>query len=304
MFIDTNTLAIEFDLDGIGVVEVSRPRFEKTMVKEVIKNFPPELSYIARTVDKRLDPSLVLEGVKSICVGIISYASPNIPQSKIDRGKGIIARFASFKDYHKSVGTRMKRLARYLESFGGKTKWYVDTGPVLEKSWAYAAGLGFIGKNSLFISPSLGSFVFIGVILTDLELEATPPNQQGNCGTCMACQNACPTNALLVPYTVDVKKCLAHWTVTAKSKIPQSIAMPNLLYGCEICQDVCPYNHNKPMNKRKEFTPKEDIRLMDLDMICNMDEKTFESLFGDTPIRRRGLSGLKTTAMRIINPKY
>jgi epoxyqueuosine reductase len=195
-----------------------------------------------------------------------------------------------------------------IEASGGLTRWYVDTGPVLEKAWAVAAGLGFIGRNGLLISPTFGSFVFLGVVLTDLDVAPAMTASDRHdasrhpCGDCRACVEACPTGALSTPFEPDIGRCLAHWTVTARTPIPPDIAarLEGNLYGCEVCQDVCPYNLTTHRIDRPDFRPLPGLRSQVLSEVLAMDETAFRERFGSTPVRRMGVERLKRNARMLV----
>jgi epoxyqueuosine reductase len=299
---DLISLAQEFDIDDLAAIPTGQSPVDAETLKRIVRDVPEELDYLNRGLDKRLDPTLILPGARSIFVGLVSYAGgPGRPE-RLPPGTAWISRYSWGGDYHKTVGERFKRLAGVLEArWGARTKWYVDTGPVLEKTWAAAAGLGFAGRNSLLVSPRFGSFVFLGCILTDLDVSNLPVRAvPAGCGDCRACVEACPTAAIKPDGSLDRSRCLGFLTVSSRHPIPEDINLAGNLYGCDICQDVCPYNHAPEIKFRQEFQPRPGMFCPAVDEIAALDEATFAARFGGTPIMRRGLDGLKQTARRIL----
>lgn len=300
-------MANELDIDDARAVSAYPVPAERDDFAVRVRKYPIELGYVHKGVDRRFDPDQVLPGVRSVIVTAVSYNVNVGTSADVGDGETWISRHAFFRDYHKTVGARVKALAQGIERrYGARTRWYVDTGPVLEKAYAVASGMGWFGKNGLFIHKSLGSFVFLGVILTDLEIavDYNGPERDGrqtprtplDCGTCNLCARACPTNALDNPGRVDVSLCLGHLTVTSKEVIPEGLDLGDNLYGCDRCQEVCPFNLAVPFTKHPEFMPLPGLLRPRIDDILAMDQTTFDAVFGTTPIRRRGLKLVKQTA--------
>ena len=264
---------------------------------------PTELGYLSRTLDRRLDPRLAMTGARTVVTGIVPYGQGPARPNPLPPGTGWISRYAMGRDYHDVAGRRFAALAAELECVhGARAKWYVDTGPVAEKAWAVAGGLGFQGRNTLLVSPRLGSFVFIGVVLTDLEIEsASPVPAPDGCAGCTACVDACPTAALDADGHLDRSRCLAHLTVSSKEPIPPDINLAGNLFGCDICQDVCPFNHRRiPADLTDSpFLPLPGLFCPSLSDILNMDETAFASVFSTSPVFRRGLQAVQNTARRL-----
>jgi len=288
-------------LDAVGAAPAYPVPVDALMASRLVAEAPRDLGYLAAQIRKRLDPGLVLPGVRSVLSAVISYGSDLPGVEALPKGACFISRFAWSRDYHKVIGRMMKGLSADLEGrFAARARWYVDTGPVFEKAYAVAAGHGFIGKNSLLVTPGFGSWVFLGTILTDLEIEPPPVTQppKDGCGKCRICRDACPTKALEQDYVLDPSRCLAHLTVSDKAPPSPDLApvLAGNLFGCDICQDVCPYNRKAVKPGRPEFAPLPGLYMPMLDDILAMDEEAFMRTFRPTPVRRRGLDRLQAIA--------
>ncbi len=291
-------LARDAGLDGVGAAPAHPVPVDIGIAERLVRRAPLDLGYLAARLKERLDPSLLLPGVRTVVIGFLSYAGTLPGVEAMPSGRGFVSRFAWGQDYHRVVGERMRRLAAGIGTFGARARWYVDTGPIFEKAYAVAAGVGFIGRNSLLVHPRYGSFIFLGSILTDLEVEEVPGQVPDGCGRCRACQSACPTRSLEEPYILDASRCLAHLTVSNRSPPGPDLA-PHLagnLFGCDLCQDVCPFNRRAPRPDRPEFMPVPGAYMPRIRDILAMDEARFQEVFGQTPVRRRGLALLQATA--------
>ena len=289
-----------YGLDDIGAVPACPVPVDPDIAARLVARAPKDLDYLGTRLRIRLDPDQLLPGVRTVLSALVSYGSSLPGVEALPAGAGFISRFAWATDYHAVIGRRMKKLASFLEQeYGGRVRWFVDTGPVFEKAYAVSAGHGFVGKNSLIITPRFGSWVFLGTILTDLEVDApSPAPQPGSCGKCRICQDACPTAALDEAYVLDSSLCLAHLTVSDKAQPSPNLA-PKLagnLYGCDICQDVCPYNLKAEKPTRPEFEPLPGLYMPQLDDILALDDEAFRVSFGKTPMRRRKRHLLQATA--------
>ncbi len=296
-------MAAECGLDDVAAVPAHPVPCDAADLSARLAGYPPELGYLSRGMQRRLDPSRVLPGVRTVITACLSYATPHPGARQRPPGSAFVSRFAWCPDYHLPVGEAVARLAAAVSARTGSTvRWYVDTGPVLEKAYAAAAGLGFIGRHGLLVHPRLGSFVFLGVVLTDAEVTGGDrrPDLPG-CGTCTACVQACPTGALGDPYRLDVHRCLAHLTVTSREPFPPGVPLDSHLYGCDRCQDACPYNRRADVPDRAAFRPLPGLPFMAPAEVLAMDETAFQQRFGTTPARRRGLAGLQATARALID---
>ncbi len=261
-----------------------------------------QMGYLARPdrLARRQDLNVILPGVQTIiCVGLEYSTVPLPPAIANDPSRGRISNYAWGVDYHDVMTPRLEELAAWLKAqqpeSGVETKVYVDTGAILERDHAAAAGLGFTGKNTMLIAPQRGSFFFLGEILTTLEirdwrLETKPISAMPSCGTCRRCLDACPTNAFPQPYVLDARRCISYLTIELKGWIPRALRplMGNWVYGCDICQVVCPFNRFARKTEEVAFYPGGDWNeaappLLDL---LTLDEANFAERFAHSPIKR------------------
>jgi epoxyqueuosine reductase len=260
-----------------------------------------------RDWQRRARPAELLPGAKSVIALAASYYAGDslVDYSPSEEGRkrkqpGRIARYAWGKDYHKVLDKRLGSLVRYLQALApdARCKTYVDTGPLLERAIAQRSGLGFIGKNTMLITRGLGSWVFLASIVTTLKLPADGPDTR-SCGSCRLCIDACPTEALAEPYHLDARRCISYLTIEAKSPIPESFQSPvgTWLFGCDICQEVCPHNTRIPVTPVPEFQPAAGAGpALNPDDILAMNDSQFEARFAGTPLKRAKRSGLQRNA--------
>jgi epoxyqueuosine reductase len=260
----------------------------------------------------RLRTAIPFPWARSVIVCLASYHSEQPPSTNFaDVDKGWIARYAWSSrrdpngnlrpsDYHKVLLKRLKALDAGLhDRLGGFTsRAFVDTGPVVERSLATAAGLGWIGKNNCLIHPQLGSYVFLAVLFTSLEIEqeAAPAKPvRDRCGSCRRCLDACPTGALLAPHSMDARRCIAYLTIEHRGKIDAELqpGMGHQIFGCDLCQEVCPWNRKAPAAADPELEPRTELVNPSLEALAAMNEAEFERLFNGSPIRRTGFNGLR-----------
>ncbi len=260
--------------------------------------FNAGMAWLEINTEKRQDPSLVLEGAKTIIVTAYNYNTPFKHDDSPGSAKGKISRYAWGSDYHDIILPKLKSIAQEIESArpGTVSKCYVDTGPVLERQWAVRAGIGWQGKNGNILTKDFGSWFFLGTIITTAEFEPDKP-MENFCGKCTKCIDACPTGAILQPKVVDARKCLSYWTIEAKSdrEIPAEIAKnaKGWLYGCDICQDVCPWNRKPVYSAEPAFTPRNEETSLDLQQIMNFTKEEYNERFRRSPVKRAKLEGLK-----------
>ncbi|MCX8051071.1 MAG: tRNA epoxyqueuosine(34) reductase QueG [Chlorobi bacterium] len=257
------------------------------------------MHYMERTRDKRLDPRLVLPSVKSIVVVAMSY---DTPYRHTDRpGTGKLSRYSWGDDYHDVLLPKLERIVEWLSEHvpDCQSKAYVDTGPVMEKQWARRAGIGWQGKNTNILSRQLGSFFFLGVVLTSAELKPDSPVPD-YCGTCTACLDACPTGALVEPYILDGSRCISYWTIETKpdAEFPDEIRqrLDGWLFGCDVCQDVCPWNRFRKETSEPAFFPRFGETELALDAVLSMSLDEFRQRFRRSPVKRAKLAGLQRNA--------
>lgn len=249
--------------------------------------FDAGMAWMRRAPERRLELDGILPGVRSVIVVGVSYWQGEKKREKIEEGgRGKIARYAWGGDYHDWMLERMRVIEERLLEWGGVQKSYVDTGPILERDYGMLAGLGWQGKSAMLVSPRCGTWFFLGEILTTLELE---PSEEAKfrCGSCERCVEACPVGAIVAPGVVDARKCLSYWSIEHKGAIPEEVRplMKDWLYGCDVCQEVCPWNRFAKESQEEVFRPREGVffRLRDY---LKLSEEGFRHLFFGSPIFR------------------
>lgn len=295
---------------GISDIKFTNSNISDSVVSNYSKwlelGYNAQMKYLENQKDKRSNPNLILENVKSIIVCALNYFPGNHPTNLENVGK--VARYAIGKDYHIVFKDKLIELANFIleREPASQAKVYVDTGAILERYWAEKAGLGWQGKNGNIISTKFGSYFFIGIIFSTIEFE--PDEQISNhCGKCTLCLTHCPTNAIVQPKVIDSNKCIAYWTIEAKPdfEIPENIqnANPDWIFGCDICQEVCPWNKKYAIKTTiTEFLNLHNLTL-ELEKILLLEQDEFSKQFKNSPIKRTKLSGLKRNAMALINSK-
>jgi epoxyqueuosine reductase len=250
------------------------------------------LDYLAREPEKRTDPRKVFDGAQTVISLLMNYFPGEILATD---DNFIISKYGYGRDYHEVMKTRTSFLVKYLieEHSPAMAKAFVDSGPVLEKAWAQRCGLGWRGKNTLLINPSQGSFHFIATILTDLLIEPDLP-EKDHCGNCHLCLDACPTGALEAPYTLTPSKCISYLTIKEKNGISRELLdkFHDRIYGCDICQDVCPFNRFAVPHSTPEFFLPESLKKMRKSDWLKLSREEFELLFRDSAVKRTGYDKL------------
>ena len=266
------------------------PRLENWLAK----NRNGKMDYMSNHFDMRLDPRLLVDNAKSVVSLLLNYYPSNI-QTETDSPK--FSKYAYGEDYHYVIKDKLKDLFRFIQDeigeIGGRV--FVDSAPVMDKVWAKKSGLGWIGKNSNLIHPKHGSFFFIAELILDLELVPDGP-MKDYCGTCTRCIDACPTDAIIEPYVVDGSKCISYLTIELKDKILPSEfkgKMDNWMFGCDICQDVCPWNRFSKPNSESKFNPHDQLLKMSKADWEDISEELFRELFKNSAVKRTKFDGLK-----------
>lgn len=269
-----------------GFLEDEAPRLEKWLGK----NYHGEMKWMENHMEKRLNPSKLVPGAKSV----ISLTYNYFPEKERTTSGPKIAKYAYGVDYHYVVKDKMRQLLKLIEDELGnfEARIFVDSAPVMERALAAKAGLGWIGKHSLLLSKEHGSFFFIGQIICDLELEFDRPTTD-HCGTCTACIDACPTDAIVENKVVDSNKCISYLTIEQKDEIPSEFKkqMEDWVFGCDICQDVCPWNRFAKPNNEQAFAPADDILNYSYDEWKQISNSAFKKRFASSPLRRTGYKG-------------
>jgi epoxyqueuosine reductase len=251
-----------------------------------------KMGYMENHFDKRLDPTKLVPGAKSVVSLLYNYSTKDVQPE----GAPKIAKYAYGEDYHYVIKDKLRSLVDKITDTIGSVdgRVFVDSAPVLEKSWAAKSGLGWIGKNTNLIHPREGSFFFLAELIIDLPLESDGP-MKDYCGTCTKCIDACPTDALK-PYEIDARKCISYLTIELKDEvIPSDFKdkMENWMFGCDICQDVCPWNRFSKEHNELRFLPKEDIKSMHIEDWRELSKEVFNKIFKKSAVKRTKYTGLK-----------
>lgn len=272
-----------------GFLEEEAPRLEKWLNRQM----HGKMQYMENHFDKRLDPTLLVEGAKSV----ISLALNYYPSDKQkDPSAPKISKYAYGEDYHYVIKDKLKNLLSFIHANIGEVngRAFVDSAPVLDKAWAKKSGAGWIGKNSNLITRQRGSFFFLAELIVDLELEYDGPVKD-YCGTCTRCIDACPTNAIVEPYIVDGSKCISYFTIELKENIPSGMKgmFDDWIFGCDVCQDVCPWNRFSTPTTESAFFPSDALMNMSRADWEEMTEEVFKKVFKNSAVKRTKYSGLK-----------
>jgi epoxyqueuosine reductase len=292
--IKSTSKRLGFDFCGIAkaeFLEEEAPRLEQWLNQ----NYQGQMGYLANHFDKRLDPTKLVEGAKTVVSLIYNY----YPQEKLPEGKSDIklAKYAYGEDYHLVIREKLNVFLEMLREEIGEIngRAFVDSAPVMERQWAQKAGLGWIGKNSLLLNRQQGSFFFLAELIIDLEVTPDNPLTQDYCGTCTKCIDACPTDAIVGPGIVNGSQCISYLTIELKENIPSEFKgkMENWTFGCDICQDVCPWNRFSKPHKEPKFLPNESLKEMTNSDWQEITEETFSKVFKKSAVKRTKLAGLK-----------
>jgi epoxyqueuosine reductase len=290
-WIKEQALALGFLSCGIskaGFLEDEAPRLEQWLYNKQ----HGKMGYMENHFDKRLDPTLLVPGAKSVISLTLNYYSP---EKQIDPKAPKISQYAYGTDYHIVIKEKIKRLLELINNQIGAVdgRVFVDSAPVMDKAWAAKSGLGWIGKNSNLISKQAGSFFFIAELILDLELE-TDHVATDHCGNCTACIDACPTEAITNPYQVDGSKCISYFTIELKDALPNEFKgkMDDWMFGCDVCQDVCPWNKFSKPNEEPLFNPHPELLKMTSNDWKELTLETFKEVFKDSAVKRTKFEGL------------
>lgn len=296
-----------FDMAGIS--RASLPEAHTEAFKAWIeKGYAGSMEYMVRDTDRRANPQAALPSAVSVISLAVNYFHPEDPRPAGKR-VGKVARYAYGRDYHKIIEKKLKRLAEFIRQIAGKEiqlKAYVDTGPILEKAFAQKSGLGFFGKHTNIITRPFGSWVFLASLITDLELVQDEPHT-GSCGSCRICIDACPTGALLGNYEMDATRCISYLTIENKAEPGDDLGkkMGEWLFGCDICQEVCPHNRRAQLTRHDELYPNSIAGTwVDIDLIEAMkSDEEFAAKFQGSPVKRAKRQGLLRNA-KIVSKNF
>ncbi len=271
-----------------GFLEIEAPRLEKWLKN----NNQGQMSYMENHFDMRLDPTLLVEGAKSVVSLLLNY----YPSEFQRKDSYNISKYAYGQDYHFVIKAKLNELlASIQETIGAVSgRAFVDSAPVLDKAWAAKSGLGWIGKNSNLITQKMGSFYFVAELIIDLDLEYDTPTTD-HCGTCTACLDACPTQAIIAPYQVDGSKCISYYTIELKDNLPEEMKgkFDDWVFGCDVCQDVCPWNRFSKPHSEPLFNPIPELLSFSKKDWQEITEDTFRKVFKNSPLKRTKFEGIK-----------
>lgn len=280
--------ALQLGFDACGFSKAEFLDTEARRLEEwLIQQRNGTMSWMENNFDKRVDPTKLVPGAKSVVSVIGSYYSPEHDHQYSGNPK--IAKYALGRDYHKVFKKKLKELFNYTGSLVGNIEGriFVDSAPVLDKAWAVRSGLGWMGKNSNILNKEIGSFFFIGELILDVEFNYSTQTTD-HCGTCTRCIDACPTDAIYEPYRVDSNKCISYLTIELKEQIPQELqsSLGEWMYGCDICQDVCPWNKEPSVTQMADLKPRTKLLNKNIDFWNEIDNPQYDALFEGSAIRR------------------
>lgn len=307
MSIQQNTLLIKQEAFHLGFshcgiskadfLEEEAPRLEQWLSG----NRHGKMSYMERNFDKRLDPRKLVDGAKSVVSLLLNY----FPEAHQNPDAPKISRYAYGNDYHDVIKKKLKQLFQFIHDNIGEVggRVFVDSAPVLDRAWAKKSGLGWIGKNSNLIHPQAGSYFFIAELILDIELEADAPIKD-YCGTCTRCIDACPTDAIIKPYIVDGSKCISYFTIELREAIPTEVKgkFENWAFGCDICQEVCPWNRFSKSHKDEMLGINKEMLKMNKGDWMELTEELFNKIFINSALKRAGFEGMKKNLTFINEP--
>lgn len=270
-------------------LEDEAPRLENWLKQ----GYHGQMTYMENNFDKRLDPRLLVDGAKSVISVTLNYF-PASGQTDPEAPK--ISKYAFGTDYHTVIKDKLFELLAFISEHIGEVggRAFVDSAPVLDRAWAKRSGIGWIGKNSNLISKKTGSFFFLAELIIDLELEYDQPFTADHCGTCTKCIDACPTDAILSPFIVDSKKCISYLTIELRDEIPAQFSkqMDNWMFGCDICQDVCPWNRFSAPHSEPRLMPSDQLLNMKHEEWLDITEEVFKEVFKHSAVKRTKFEGL------------
>jgi epoxyqueuosine reductase len=297
--------AAQLGFAATGIARLERNPHAAELDRWLADGHAGTMTYLQRQAEKRKDPREIMPGARTAVVTLTNYfhGDPGHGPGSHDPR---VAQYAWSSDYHDVLGERLDQLASAIRELvpNSTTRCYVDAGPVPERELAQLAGLGWIGKNMMLIHPEIGSFTFIGVVLTDADLEPDLPFDADRCGTCRRCLDACPTQAFAGPRDLDARACISYLTIEHRGEFTETQAaqVGDWLFGCDVCQDVCPWNVSfaRPTGDAG-FAPRDEIVTADARALATMDEREFEQHYGGTPFTRPGPPGMRRNAAAVLD---
>src|SRR5438552_2384476 len=295
--------ALEMGFNAVGVASLEPNAHAAELDRWLAAGYAGTMTYLHRQAANRTEPARIMPGATAAVVTLTNYFHNPGPPT---RGRPRVAQYAQSADYHRVLGHRLERLGEAIRELvpGSATRAYVDAGAVPERELAQRAGLGWIGKNMMLIHPTLGSFTFIGVVLTDADLAPDLPFEADRCGTCRRCLDACPTQAFVGPRDLDARACISYLTIEHRGEFDtkQRAQVGDWLFGCDVCQDVCPWNESfaRP-TPDPAFAPRPEVARPDVRAFATADESDFQRRYGGTPFTRPGHRGMRRNAAALLD---
>ncbi len=292
--------AAALGFDAVGITDLSPPPHAERLVRWLRDGFAGDMRYMHRQANRRLDPALIVKRATRAVMLARNYFVPDPPE--LGERTGAVAKYARGTDYHQALREPLEALAcdiKAVGSSGAFAEYYVDGGPVPERELAQRAGLGWIGKNTMLIDPTRGSYFFLAAVLTNVDLEIDRPFESDRCGTCRLCLDACPTDAFIDERVLDSRRCISYLTIEYRGEIDRALAplMGDWVFGCDICQDVCPWNEKFAQTVDDDALGQDgSMARPRLDDFFKMSERDFDERYGDTPFERPGLTGMRRNA--------
>lgn len=291
--------ALELGFDRCGIAEAGLAPDAARLTEWLAAGREAGLAYMRKEPERRADARLGVPGCRSVVVVTLNHFTPDVvTQNRPRRAElpAAVARYARGRDYHRVAAVMLRKLKVSMHELSGPGhvhRWYVDDGPVMERSWAVAAGVGFAGKNACTIDPQRGSWFLLGVVLSTMALRPDPPVRE-SCGTCSACIPACPTGAIVAPGVVDARRCISYWTIEHKGSVPEPMraAIGTRVFGCDDCQAVCPWNRFAQPTSIDDLRPREMFVDADLAVLASLSRADFDDKLAGSPVRRAGYAGL------------
>jgi epoxyqueuosine reductase len=296
--------ALAFGFDKVGIVRAEPLKQEARHLNEWLAHgYHADLYWMSRDPNRRVDPREVFPDARSVVVVALNYFTPHKHTDNLESGK--VSRYAWGDDYHDVLGAKLRKLLSWIKEQRPEVegKVCVDIQPVMDKAWAVRAGIGWLGKHTNVITPEFGSWVFIGELLLNIELEYDNERVEDHCGTCTLCIDECPTQAITEPYVVDSSKCISYGTIELRApKLPEQMEenLAGWFYGCDICQDVCPWNRFEQPTREERFEPRKGNVNVELTDILSLDQPSYAERFRGSAMKRAKIAGLKRNAAALL----
>lgn len=295
--------AHELGFDLVGIAPAVTPQGVTHLCDWLERGFAGEMAYMERHAPAREHPKHVLDGARSVIMAAMNYRTSE-PSRAVGPAEGRVSRYAWGQDYHVLLRSRLKELAMFIQDQvpDCRTRIVVDTAPLLERDFTRMAGIGWIGKNTMLINKQRGSWLFLGAVLVDIELEYDQPHQADHCGTCRRCLDACPTEAFAGPYQLDSRRCISYLTIELRRDMPEPMrpAVGQWLFGCDICQEVCPWNRKAPTSREDGFQPRDGTDAVELVWLLERSDEELREWMRGTALTRAGIRGLRRNAAIVL----